>query len=186
MRETVQAFVDESGSHRDLDPNTYILGAVVVDLADLDEARSVAADLLLPGQMKTHWRAESTKRRMVLTEALVSAPVKHLVVIHTEPDVPGERRRRTCLKRLFPALSARGVVLATFESRGPADDKRDMNMLGHLRASKALDSSLRVSHRRGPDDPLLWLSDALCGVVTSARTGEPQYRELIEHKLTIM
>ena len=52
----VQAFVDESCSHRGLDPNTYILGAVVVDPADLGNARSVAAELLLPGQMKTHWR----------------------------------------------------------------------------------------------------------------------------------
>jgi len=42
------------------------------------------------------------------------------------------------------------------------------------------------THRPGHADPLLWLSDALCGVVTSARTGEPQYRELIEHKLTIL
>ena len=183
----MQAFVDESGSRQDLDPNTYILGAVILDRADLDDARSVAAGLLLPGQRKTHWRSESPKRRMALTEALAAAPVTHLVVIHTEPDVRrGERRRRKCLKLLFPALSARGVVLATFESRGPTDDRRDTDMLGSLRASKALGPGLRIKHRPGPADPLLWLSDALCGVVTSARTGEPQYRELIEHKLTIM
>ena len=34
----VQGFVDESCSHRDLDSNTYTLGAVVVDPADLGNA----------------------------------------------------------------------------------------------------------------------------------------------------
>ena len=123
---------------------------------------------------------------MALTEALESAPVKHLIVVHTEPDVRGERRRRKCLELLFLLLSARGVVLAAFESRGPADDKRDMAMLGGLRSADVRGSSLRILHRRGPEDPLRWLSDALCCAVTSVCTGEPQYREQIDHKLEIL
>jgi len=123
---------------------------------------------------------------MALTKALESAPVKHLVVIHMGPDVRGERRRRKCLELLFLAFSARGVVLATFESRGPADDKRDMAMLGGIRSAEVRGSSLRILQHRGPEDPLRWLSEASCGVVTSVRTGEPQYREQIKHKLKIL
>ena len=114
---------------------------------------------------------------MALTEALGSAPVKHLVVTHTGPDVRGERRRRKCLELVFLAFSAREAIFATFESRGPADDKRDMAMLGGLRSAEVRGSSLRILHHRGPEDPLRWLSEALRGVVTSVRTGEPQYRE---------
>ena len=44
----VQEFVDESGSNRDLDSNTYILGAVVVDPADLGNARSVTESCSYP------------------------------------------------------------------------------------------------------------------------------------------
>ena len=123
---------------------------------------------------------------MALAEALGSAPVKHLVVIHTGPDVRGERRRRKCLELVFLAFSAREVIFATFESRGPADDKRDMPMLGGLRSAEVRGSSLWILHHRDPEDPLRWLSEALCGVVTSVRTGEPEYREQIKHTLKIL
>lgn len=43
---------------------------------------------------------------------------------------------------------------------------------------------LRMDPCRGRDDALLWAADAACGAVRQARTGNPQYLEALQHRIT--
>lgn len=72
------------------------------------------------------------------------------------------------------------------ESRGYADDKRDMEMVGSLRAKKTLKGELRVDHVRGPDEPLLWLPDAVCGAVNARLTSDGQWCEILRRQLWVV
>ena len=57
-----------------------------------------------------------------------------------------ERRRRLCLERMMFELQAMSINRMAMESRGPADDRRDRAMLDAMRASKRIESSLRMEH----------------------------------------
>ncbi len=72
-----------------------------------------------------------------------------------------------------------------FESRGPADDKRDMKMLDAMRAKKRV-QGIRFDHVLGTSEPLLWVPDAVLGATESARLGEPRYLRLVESQVLIL
>jgi hypothetical protein len=83
-------------------------------------------------------------------------------------------------------LDRLGVGAATFESRGPVDDRRDRNMLDALRARHVVSKELRITHTPGPKDALLWVPDVVCGAVTNERTGNGRYAEILAARLQIM
>jgi hypothetical protein len=98
----------------------------------------------------------------------------------TAKDHP-ERRRRKCLERLLIELEILGVTAAVLESRGTHQDSLDMKMLGHLRTQHTV-SRIRLHHRTGPSDPMLWVPDACCGAIVEDRCGTPEYFSWIEGK----
>lgn len=179
------AFLDESGSHHAIDPGTYILAAAVC-LDDTTElAREQMRRLQLKGQTKLHWRDESPKRRRQVTEAITRIDMLHVVVVRdgaTAPDVRLERRRRVCLERMLHELETLGVTQTVFESRGPADDRRDRAMLDALRARHQIGPHLRMNHVRGPHEPALWVPDAICGAVAHARAYDDEYLNLLNRE----
>ncbi len=141
----------------------------------------------LRGQLKVHWRNESTARRRQVTAAVASLPLRHLVVVRDgRPDERPERRRRHCLERMLFELDRLQVDTATFESRGLADDRRDRNMLDALRARKVVSGELRIAHTPGPKDALLWVPDIVCGAVTSERTGQVEYANILGARLRVI
>ena len=77
-----------------------------------------------------------------------------------------------------------GCQKLILESRGPADDKRDRVLLDTLRSKRQVDV-LRLDHRRGPEEPLLWIPDALCGAVASARIGDRRWWEVIQDQIHV-
>jgi hypothetical protein len=173
---TLLAYVDESMSDTKRDPGTYLLAAGICDPADRDQIREQMQDLRLKGQNKLHWHDEDDKRRRQIIERVSHLPLMHLVVVRDDmPDARPERRRRLCMDRMLYELDQLEVATATFESRGPADDRRDMTMVATMRASKAITSQLRVGHEKGPEDPLLWVPDAVCGAMTAERVGNAEF-----------
>ncbi|WP_236688900.1 hypothetical protein [Clavibacter michiganensis] len=86
---------------------------------------------------------------------------------------PFERRRRKTMERLLHELTMRDVALLVAESRGPADDRRDRDHLDTLRAARALSGPIRLDHRRGPVEPVLWVADIICGAIVQDRVGNP-------------
>jgi hypothetical protein len=182
----MQAFLDESGSDQVRDPHTYLLAAAICSDEEVETARSAIRALRLGGQQKVHWRDESAGRRRKIASAVASLPLDHLVVIHDAQasDKP-ERRRRRCLTAMLFELDQRGIDTATFESRGAADDKKDLAHLANQRTSRAVSSNLRIEHRPGPAEPMLWIPDALCGSVLNSRCGEGKYLEIIQTSATV-
>jgi hypothetical protein len=176
------AFVDESQSHQQLDPNCYVLAAGLCEPEHIDAARAGMAALQLPGQHKVHWRDESPKRRSEIVDVIAGLPLQHLVVVRDgRAGEKPERRRRHCLERLLYELDGLHVGSVTFESRGRHDDRRDRVMLDRLRARKVVSAGIRLDHVPGPKDPLLWVSDAVCGAITHDRAGDPgSYLRVLE------
>jgi hypothetical protein len=172
---TFAAWGDESGAVASQDPGTYLMAAVVAAQASADELRAEARQLLLPGQRKAHWRDDGPDRHDQVTKVIAGLPLEALVVVRQGPiSDRSERRRRKCFERFAVELEALGCGHLTLESRGPSDDQRDRNLLDALR-SKKIATNLRLDHKRGPEDSLLWIADAVCGAVVSSRTGEPRW-----------
>ena len=116
-----------------------------------------------------------------------SLGVEHFVVVHCAPDIDirPERQRRLCLGRLVPELAELGVTRVIAESRGRADDRRDAQAVEHLRQSRRLSGPFHIDHARGPFDPLLWVPDACCGVITRHRCGDSTHYEKLSTQITM-
>ncbi len=176
LSRTRVAFADESQSNRALDPDTYVLAAVVCEAALVEEVRMSTARLRADRQRKVHWRDESDRRRRVIADAVGAAPIGHLVVVREgRSGERPERQRRQCMTRLLYELDQLDVATITFESRGSADDRKDRVMLDALRSRRTVSASLRMDHLPGPAEPLLWAADVLCGAVVQHRLGDPRY-----------
>lgn len=183
----LRAWIDESGSDQKRDPGTYILAAVITSATSEDHVRQVMEGLRLPGQRKLHWHDEKDRRRRRISTAIAGLEQAHLVVVRTsDPSDTQKRRRNKCLERLLIELEMQGVTHATLESRGPADDRRDLNLVQALRGTRHLSPTLRIDHLQGPKEPLLWIPDAVCGAVTSARTARGEYFDTLGDQVNII
>jgi hypothetical protein len=181
------AWGDESGSRSRTDPGVYMIAAAIGETSEVDQLRAAMVDLKLSSSgPKLHWADESAPRRTLVAETIARLPVEGFVVVRASSESDRiERRRRKCLEHLLHELTALGCDELVLESRGRADDKRDRQLLDRLRRSRRLQSELHMTHIGGPADPVLWIADALCGVVVQERTGDPSYMKIIESRLTI-
>lgn len=179
------AFGDESGSDRRLDPDAYILAAAVIDPEHVEDVREMARVLKRPGARKAHWRDDSNKQHDAVIATISQMPIEGVIVVRrgSSDEVP-ERRRRKCMEPFLTSVEDYGCNWLMLESRGPADDKRDRDLLDTMRA-KHQSGGLRLNHKPGPEEPLLWIPDALCGALTSSRTGEGRWLEEIEERIHI-
>ena len=184
---SLQAFLDESEPNRARDPHCYLLASAICDDGNVDRARSTMEGLRLRGQLKVHWRGESMMRRRRIVDAVAELPLRHLVVVRDgRPGERPERRRRHCLERMLFELDRLSVDTATFESRGPVDDRRDRSMLDALRARRVVSTQLRMAHTPGPKDALLWVPDVVCGAMAHQRTGNDEYLEMLRTRVQMV
>ena len=183
------AWLDESGSNQAVDPGTYILSAAICEEDQADSVREAMRGLLVTkGHRKLHWRDEDSNRQEHIAKKIAELKVEHLVVVRSDSattDHP-ERQRRLCMERMLPELVSLGVGTAIFESRGDKDDQRDHKTLDYLRRKHMLGGRLHIDHVGGPEEPMLWISDACCGAVTALRRGDEHYYALIESKITLI
>ena len=181
-----RAWVDESESNRSRDPGTYILSAAVGSVDQEDDARKLMTSLLLPGQTKLHWRDER-KRHIQLVEAVEACGMEHMVLVRTAVDERTERRRRKCMEGLLREVHSRwSVTDVVLESRGPADDQRDIDFINRLRGSQRLDPHVRVRHATGREEPMLWIPDTVCGMVSAERIAHKRYLAAFGDQVTII
>ena len=182
------AWVDESGSDRTLDPNTYILAAALVARDAMDDVRDQMRPLLTRGHKKVHW-SEETKpaRRLAITNQVRSCAIDHLIVVRNGIETDTHQRpRNAALKQLLHELDQREIAQAILESRGPSDDQRDRKLHDRLRRTREIGGSLKMSHVPGPADAGLWVADAVCGAVSSSRTGTGEYLEMLAEQVTVI
>ena len=176
------AWGDESQSNRVLDPGTYILAAVVTLDEDLDAMRQAMMALRLAGSAKVHWRTDSDTRHRKIVADICQLPVAGVVVIRQVSGEDSKRSRRKCLEVLLAELQEFGCRSLTLESRGRADDRRDVETTRHLQRRRQRGSDVRLFHEVGPKEPLVWIADALCGAVVQDRCGSPaNLAQLAQH-----
>jgi hypothetical protein len=168
------AFVDETQG-----VDWYLLAAVIVEDRGLEEYRREAVRWRVGGP-KVHWWAERADRRNMLATNLQRLDLRQLVVVRLRrPNERDERCRRKCLETLLINLERIGVETVVFESRERRQNDGDREASDYLRRSKVLRGTLRLEHRAGRTEPLLWLADVLAGAVRVARGGSDEYAALL-------
>ncbi|GAA1070841.1 hypothetical protein [Tsukamurella spumae] len=171
------AWGDESGSRPDLDPGTYLLAAALLDENDVSAARDAMESLRIE-EPKVHWHGSSETRRIELVEAVIGLPVAAIVVVHHDTDATDRRHRRKCLEHLLPHLADVPCSKITFESRSSLDAS-DLATMQLLRNRRAISNTLRIAHAVGRLEPVLWISDIICGAVVQSRIGQSRYLDLL-------
>lgn len=179
------AWGDESQSMAALDPGTYILAAALSFDEDLAAIRSTMERMKLPSERKMHWQSDSPARHRKVVDAISELPVEGFVVVRATSQDRAERSRRKCLEMLLHELHGHLCSSLTLESRGKADDKRDVDLVGKLRRRRLPGGSVPVFHEVGPKQPMLWIADAICGAVMHHRCGEPEYLARLERRVTV-
>ena len=99
------AYIDESlrVSH-----GLYVLAAVIVADTDADHHRARSVPCCYRGQIRLHWRDESSRRRTQLITAMSALRHTGAIVIATgTAPRRQERARRKCIERLLAELASR-------------------------------------------------------------------------------
>ena len=181
---SVVAYVDESEPDVRFSGGLYLLAAALVADHERDAVSAAVAALRLSGQRKLHWRDEGDRRRKLLVAAIAELPALHVVVFRVAANETAERRRRLCLRTLLCQLDADAVPEVRLESREAKQNARDVQLLGALRAQRAVGGNLRMFHSPGPADPLLWVPDVVAGAVGAERRGDASYVQRLDGLLS--
>lgn len=163
------AYIDESLR---IGRGLYLLAAVIVADTDADNHRAALQALLYRGQLRLHWRDESTQRRTHLIAAMHS--LRHIgAIVIAAGAIHGrqERARRKRLERLLTELVSRGITTVIFERRHPDLDARDRTMIAALQRQHTLPTALRASWKHPIQEPLLWLPDIAAGAASLAEAA---------------
>lgn len=179
------AWGDESQSSRTLDPGTYILASAITLDRDLDAMRQAMGKLLSPGAKKVRWHDDRDVRHREVVDRIAGLPVEGFVVVRCVAGDRAERSRRKCLATMLAELQALGCSALTLESRGRADNQRDMEMARHLKRQRHPGAAVRLFHEVGPKEPLLWIADTLCGAVMAARCGRPEFLDRLADRVRV-
>jgi hypothetical protein len=170
-----RAFADESSANRGENQQEYLIGAALIPADKCDTLRDAIRPLLLPGQIKLHWTDESESRRRTIIAHLCELEPMNVVIAHLSArQKKTERFRRKCLGDFYSEMVEMGVNDVTLESRSPQQDKRDRAHIVGLQNS-GLPKSVRITHLRGGDEPLLWIADAVLGAINSDFLGETSH-----------
>ena len=182
------AFIDESEPLGGGNGGPYLMVATLPLVDDLDDLRGELLRVKPRTASKLHWYEAVGSLRNEVVDVIARMPLMHWVVV-VRPGLGErpERTRRACLELILWELDQLAAVThVVFESRGAADDKRDMKMVQSLRASHTLTSGMRVDHVRGALEPLLWLPDAVCGAVNGRLFEDDPWAGRLDHQLHIV
>lgn len=182
------AFVDEATATLGEEPDTYLLAAVICSTDDAAGLSDRMLALKPPGARKLHWRemSQRSKLRDAALRAVNEANLEHVVVVRLEASIERlERRRRLCIQRLVAELDLREVTQIVAESRGRADDKRDIEHLVAMASQEMPGSEIRLTHEPGPANPALWAADVVAGAV-AAHLQNNEERPLALKGLTVI
>lgn len=183
--DVMRAFLDESSRVLNDELQEYLVGAALLNAQDCDDVREELRRMLLPGQVKLHWTDESRRRRSRIIDAIVSlGPMNVVISLVSARQHRTERFRRKCLEGLYYEFASMEVHDVLLESRSAKQDKDDRAHIVALQG-QGLDRSIRIQHRRGGDEPLLWIADAVLGAVNSAGLGEPGHLEALSETILL-
>jgi hypothetical protein len=170
----VLGFIDES-IHRG--ESVYILACVTLDDFRAETLRTeIRRELLLPGQIRFHWRSENAERRTLALELLAEAHDTAYAYVCSRLQECGDRRARAlCFKQLMWDARVEHISGLTFESRQSHNDQIDRATIIGLQRSRIGSPSLFYDFKTPVDEPLLWLPDVMAGAIAASRTGNNLY-----------
>lgn len=147
----------------------YVVTAAIV--LDADTTRLALGSLLAEGRKRPfHWSEEGPAARGRMLDLLVGhGMVGHVVVHYPTGRRRQEQARRSALEELVPLAIADGAQELIIESRATHEDDRDRGALIEIVRQSGAALAYRWEDKR---EPLLWLADALCGVVKEYLLGE--------------
>ena len=148
------------------------MAAVVADPVACDKARD-SLRALRPGKAKRlHWRHESRARQEKVAALVAELDAFSIVVVGVPLDSRRqERARRQCMERLLYELDQIGVTAVLLESRDSALNVRDRTMAAALYSRSVISAALRVEFALPHEEPMLWIPDAVAGIVNAYRSG---------------
>lgn len=140
----------------------YVVSAAV--LLDASATRLGLRSVLPEGRKRPfHWVDEGPAARTRMLDLLEShGLVAHVVVHYPTGRRRQEQARQSALEELVPLVIADGAKELIIESRATHEDTRDRGVLVEIVRQSGAPLSYRWEDKR---EPLLWLADAVCGVV---------------------
>ena len=152
------------------------MACVLVQAHDMPAMRSDVGALAGAKSSRVHFNAELDSRRQVLLETFAGFSIESFVVVCRRNHGITEFEARTrCLAYIVRVLQLRSVDRLVIESR--QDDVDDERTIHRCRLR---DPRLVFEHRRGSDEPLLWIAD---GVAWSVGAG-PRWSDLLGNSLS--
>ncbi len=162
--EAVIAYVDES-ARQGAEGVYYLVTAGVVVGAEPEEARR-ALMKLHPPRGRFHWRHEGQRGRLAMLA--VMAELGHRCIHRLGLPVGSKRQeqaRGRCLTALLANLSREGVDQVVIERRGEALDRADRQTVVEAKHAGLIPNDFTYGFKAPEVEPLLWLPDAIAGVM---------------------
>ena len=171
---TLHAWVDESmRAPSNGRPGMYLMAAVIADPAACEEVRDSLRTLRQGKAKRLHWRHESGPQQEKIAALVAELDAFSIVVVGVPMDSRRqERARRQCMERLLYELDQTGVTAVLLESRHSALNAKDKTMAAALYSKGAISAALRVGFALPNQEPMLWLPDAVAGIVNAYRSGD--------------
>lgn len=72
------------------------------------------------------------------------------------------------------------------EAREARQNESDLKLLAGLRTDRHIGLELRMTHPKGPGEPLLWLADIVAGAVAADRQRQSEHLQRIQHRVTLL
>lgn len=147
----------------------YVVTAAL--LLDADQVRSSLRDVLPSGRRRPfHWANEGPQARDRMMSVIIdTGVVAHVCVHHPTGRRRQEEARRSAIGELLPMIVADGAEELIIESRSAREDQRDRQSV--IEALRGVESTISYRWDR-KTEPLLWVADAVCGVVKQYLLGD--------------
>ncbi len=170
------------------DSGRYILASVVCDPSGCDPVRQALRALLQGRQRRLHWRDETGPRRTKIAATISAVDMAAVVVVGAPmANRRQERARRLCMETLLPTLEQDyGVSRVFLEARTQTLIRKDREHVANLVGKRLITPALRVDSARPLEEPMLWIPDAVAGAVGADRLGNPEWLDIIRHKVMEM
>jgi hypothetical protein len=159
-------FIDESKR------SGYLIVAATVSPACVEASRRVLRALLLPGQNALHFKKEKDGRRRFLLGRMAQLEVEARVYLRRAGNAVDARR--ACLEAaVFDEPAAARFVLDLAEGDRPAD-RRTL-----FEARQKCGGNFTYHHLTPPQEPLLWVADAIAWAWSHGSPWRPLVAPLV-------
>ena len=151
----------------------YVVTAGIVFDENVEVARAAMRNVIdAPGRTRSfHWHREGSTVRGAMCAAIEQlGVVAHVTVGHPTARHGQERARALALARMLPQLLGDGVDEVLIERRSELQDQRDRSVI--LDVLRAHGRSGELVYRWvAKTEPLVWIADALGGIMSDYLLG---------------